>query len=706
MSIQERFEQTLLDFQDSIDGCYDRMRQAEEDLKFAYVPGCQWDGSDAKTYQNRPKFENNTTAIAIQRIHGQYQRSEFGLTVIPLSDDATEEDAEILTSRYRNDVLASDGIEADSNAALEAFTCGFGASLLSQEYEDEERKDANYQVLCFEPIYSACTSVVFSANALRKDKSDAKRCWYLVRANRKSIEEKYNTTISPYPQSIGEHFDWYTDSTKDIYIAHVWEVIEKTFIDYIFPSMQLVITKGDGLKDQHGNDIEKKVLDDLMVMEDYDTNKRVEKVIEYSLQHGDGYLVKPKKTAFKRIPIIPRYGHYVVINGIEHWFGEVALKRDPQRFGNMLYSALGQIAAQNQVAVPEYLPSQVARHATAFQEKDIENPPYLLTDAAELPDGSAKIGPHAMHEPPNIGSGLSSALQMNTAIKQEQEGVGQSTVPANTSAQAVQMVNERGDDRYQALFQNQMFAIQAGARVYIPAAQKLYFSNPRQLGLLHSDGVTRSRVKTMQPGPNADNTQYGLFKYAAKGKFGVHVKMDEAYRDKKTRQFQEAMQMMQYADSQTPEGKMIMNQAILSTTSEASKDIRRLVRFNNIDILLARQIPIKPENEEEAQYIQRKMQEMEAAKNQPPKLTPEQEALIEQAKKEGEARLMEGQAALQNEVNDATKNEIALMKIHNDQQDLKIRAKEAGATIQLKDAQSLKAKADAAASLAKKTAEQ
>ena len=50
---------------------------------------------------------NNTTAIAIQRIHGQYQRCEFGVNIIPNSDEATEEDAEVLTAKYRDDFITS-----------------------------------------------------------------------------------------------------------------------------------------------------------------------------------------------------------------------------------------------------------------------------------------------------------------------------------------------------------------------------------------------------------------------------------------------------------------------------------------------------------------------------------------------------------------------------------------------------------------------
>jgi hypothetical protein len=697
----KRFEDTRLAFQCAVDSHYDKMAQAVEDLRFAFVAGAQWNGSDGDMFANRPKFENNTTAIAIQRIHGQYQRANFGIKVIPNSDEATDLDAEVLTSKYRDDFIKSDGVEADSNAALEAFTCGFGATLWTNRYENDENPNANRQYLCSEPIYSACSSVVFSANALRKDKSDAEKAWYLIRANREYIEREYGESICSYPQSTYDNIGWEWDATKDVYLAHVWEVVEKTFTDYIFPFSGLTITIGDGsILDQDGNEISRDIFNELKDIEEYDQIKRKVRNVEYSFQHGDGYLIKPKKTPFKRVPIIPRYGHYCVINGIEHFFGEVALKRDPQRFGNMLYSSLGQIASQNQIPLKEYLPAQVNRHKTTFENKDIENPPYLLTDPADLPDGSVAIGPVGDHQPPAIGSGLQAAIQINSAIKTEQEGTGQSTVPANTSASAVQQVNERQDDRYQALFQNQMYAIQAGARVYIPAAQEIYFSESRNIRVIGQDGQS-SNVRTMQDSLSPSGDVYGPYAYCARGDYEIQVKMDEAYKDKKARELEESMTLLQYVDSNSPEGQMIVNQAIMATTSDTNVDLRRIARYNMIDIMLARGLQVEPKSQEEAQYIQKKQEEM----NKPPEPTPEQQAMIQAAQAEAEARQMEGQAAIQNEINDATKNEISLLKAQNDQEALKIKAHEAGATINLKEAQAIKAKADAAANMAQKMAE-
>jgi hypothetical protein len=710
----DRFEQTKIDFNEAISGHWDRMDQAVEDMRFAFVRGAQWQGSDEKMYQNRPKFENNTTSIAIQRIHGQYQRMKFGVKIIPNSDESKEEDADLLTSKYRDDFIKSDGVEADSNASLEAFTCGFGATLWVNKYENEENPDPNKQYLCSEPIYSAASSVIFSANAIKKDKSDAKKGWLLVRMNRKAIEEEYGVKIATYPHVVGSALELPIDNTKDVYLAHVWEKTEKKVIDHIF-SDGLVITTGDGIKDNIGNDVPREVFEELKSLDDFEVIKRKVCCVEYSFQHGDGYLIEPQKTPFKRIPIIPRYGYFCVINGVEYWWGEVAQKRDPQRFENMLYSALGQIAAQNQIGIKEYLPQQVARHARAHASKDVENPPYLLTDPATTEQGQEVIGPVAEHQPPQIGSGLQAAVQINSSIKQQHEGTGQSTLPANASAVAIQQVNERQDDRYQMLFQNSMYSIQAGAKVYIPACKQLYFSQPRNIRLLSIDG-TFSMADTMQQDLSPDGLSYGPYKNAAQGDYEVQVQMDEAYKHKRAREHEEALKMLQYVDTQTPKGQMVLNQAILTTDSDASRDLKKLARMDNIDIMLSKGIQVKPENPEEEQYIQQKMQQMQQQAQQQ---DPQTQALIMQAQAEAQARQMEGQAAIQNEqndavknqmdqqklqmeaINDAVQNEIAAQKVENERARLQIEAQKAGADIHLKSAQALKTQAETATTLAK-----
>ena len=129
------------DFDRSVGGSYDRNEQVIEDIRFAKIPGAQWGGADFEQFQNKPKPENNKIARQINRILGQYERLEMNAKIISASEEATDHDAELLQSRWRNDFNSSDGIEALNNAADEAFHGGFGAYKLVAKYEDDERED-------------------------------------------------------------------------------------------------------------------------------------------------------------------------------------------------------------------------------------------------------------------------------------------------------------------------------------------------------------------------------------------------------------------------------------------------------------------------------------------------------------------------------------------------------------------------------------
>lgn len=668
-------QEILTDFKDSIGSSYDVNQQCLEDMAFAHIAGMQWVGSDKDQFVNKPKPENNKLFKSINRLLGQYDRMELNARIASASNEATDEDADLLQGRWRNDFNMSDGVEAYSNAAKEAFFGGFGAVKVVAKYEDEENPSDDNQYLCIEPVYSAASSVVFSAGAIRKDKQDSKQGWHLVKVNRKATEEEFGVDLSSFPQSTHDNFfNWCGDSTKDVYVAHYYEVIEKNLTEYQFEleGQQLIITTGDGIKDQFGDKVTRAELDELKELLEYKTTRRKVKYVEYALMSGDKFLIKPTKTPFKSIPIIPQYGYHVVINGEEHYCGEVARQRDNQRFLNMGFGSMMEIMAQNQVAIPEYAPEQVNRHVKMHARKGIDNPPYLLSDAIKDANGNpVHYGPIGIHQPPQLGSGLASALQFLDSNIADQAGTGQSTLPSNAAASAIQQVNERQDDAFQELFQNAIQAIKAACKTWLPAAQKIYFSGSRQMRIQGPDG-SYSQVETLKY--VMTDQGYGPYKNSARGKYDVTVKMGESHKSVKEAEAQAARELLQYADTSTPMGQAVLMSAVQATTGEGQASIRKMARFNEIKLLIQQGIDPDLKTDEEQQYAQRVMQEMQAAAQQAQQNNP--------MMMEGQARLMEGQAALQNEVNDANKIEIDKFKALTDRQKLEIEAAKAGVSIE------------------------
>lgn len=627
------------DISDSFEGSYDRNKLCLDDIEFAFVEGAMWKGSLAgqssgqnlaKQFKNKPRPEVNKIFASINRVLGQKQRLEMNAKITSNSDEATDEDAKLLQSRWRNDFQSSDGVEAVDNSDFEAFYGGFGAIKVVSKYEDEENPDQEHQYLCLEPILSAPSSVAFGPS-VRKDKSDAKWCVQLVRTSRKSVEDEYGVDIPSFNQQVN-WFDWNTDTEKDTYLAHYYEVVTKNLTVYDFEGFR--ITAGDGIKDDQGNKVSREDLNDLRNENKHSVTKKKVKRVEYALLSGDGFLIKPRLTAFKRIPIIPQYGYYSVINGIEYYCGEVRKRRDPQMFLNTFYSSMMEIMAAPQVEKPEYAPEQIARHKDQRKRADIDGAAFVLSDPIKDLNGSPiHFGPIGSQKPPEMGSGLATAGQMLDNSLVEMAGTGQSTVPSNTSADAIKQVNERQDDTYQILMQNSMATIKSACKCWIDAAQAYYFTKPRKLRVVAADG-SQSQVETMQY-EMSEGGDYGQYKNSARGRYSVQVKAGESYKSKKEAELETTLKMLQFTDTQAPQGQLLMNQAITLTTGEGGDRSRKVANYMIIDSMLALGLDPEAETEEEKAYVQQKMEQMQAA---------QQEQQLDAAMVMAQAEMLKGQA--------------------------------------------------------------
>jgi hypothetical protein len=663
-------EQIDQDFRLAISGSYDRNQQCLEDIRFAKIAGAQWAGADSEQFKNKPKPENNKLFKQVNRLLGQYQRMEMNAKIASASDDATDEDAELLQGRWRNDFNMSDGVEALNNAADDAFFGGFGAIKVVAKYENEENPSPENQYLCVEPVYSAPSSVVFDAGSIRKDKQDAKQVWQLSRVNRKATEEEFGVDLSSYPQATSM-FDWCTETNKDVYVAHYYEVIEKNITDYDFGD-GLVITAGDGIRDSFGNKLTRDELKELTEANEHEVIRRKTKYVEYALLSGDKILVKATKTPFKSIPIIPQYGYHTIINGIEYYCGEVARQRDNQRFLNMGFGALMEILAEPQVEKREYAPEQIAKHAQAHANRTIDNPAFLMSDPLRDKDGNiAHLGPVAIHGAPNIGSGLAASIQFLNGNMDDQSGTGQSTLPSNVSGDAVRQVNDRQDDAFQPLYQNAEQALKAAAKVWIPAAQKLYFSGSRNIRIQGPDGEY-SQVETLKYSVGKDDT-FGPNENTARGRYDVTVKAGESHKSTKEAEKRDSLELLQYAPANTPMGQMALMGAIQATTGEGSASIRKMARYNEIDMMIQAGMEPNLKTDEERQHAERTMQRMQQQAQNPQK---------DLATMEGEARLKEGEAAIMNEQNDAAKIQVDMINAETKRMEALIKAQEAGVKIE------------------------
>ena len=658
-----KHDEMLINYRDSSSSTGMR-EECAKDLERFYLKGAWWSGSHGEQFKNKPKPEFNRLWRSINRIVGDINDMELNALIVSNSDDATDEGAELLQKRWRNDFQSTDGMEASEVATTEAAVGGFGCTKLVAKYEDEESPDQEKQYLCAEIVHSACNSVYFDAGAIRKDKSDSRWGWHIIRTNRKKIEDEYGVDVvsflsSPVSMSLN-NLEY--QSQRDIYLAHYYEVMEKTLTEYDFTEMNgLKITAGDGIKDESGNTYTREDLKE--IREIYEetmgnpapTIRRKVKYVEYALADGEKFLAKPQRIPFKRVPLFPRYGYYALLNGQEFYCGEVRKQTDAEMFHNFFGSTLMEIMAAPQVSKPEYTPQQIAKHANQRARADIDNVPYLMSDPLLDKEGNiAHIGPIGTQQPPQLGTGLAAAGEFLAQNIMEMGGTGQATLPANSSSEAIEQVNERTDDSFLPIVKNVLHSVKAQCEGWIPAAQSLYFTNQRNIRVVETDG-SYANITTLEMAQREDGA-VGPYGNDARGKYTVQVEQGEAYKGARDAERMASLEMLQYVGTDTEFGQLIAMNAMTLTTGEGGDDMRLVARYKMIDMMLAQQIPFEPKSDEEAQYMEMKQQQMQQQAQQ---MQAQQEAMIQQTMiAEGKARMMEGQAALMNEDNDKVSNQV------------------------------------------------
>ena len=648
--------------------------ECARDLERFYLQGAWWKGSHGQQFINKPKPEFNKLWRSVHRMIGNINDMELNAVIVSNSEDATDEGAELLQKRWRNDYQVSDGMEASEVATTEAAIGGFGCTKQVAKYEDEENPDPDNQYICTEIIHSACDSVFFDAGAVKKDKSDARWGWHLIRTNRKRMEEEYGKDIVSFLNTPSHHRTYDNDAKRDIYLAHYYEVVEKNITEYDFSELNgLKITAGDGIRDSQGNKYTRADLKEFQTIYEEQIGspapsvRRKVKRVEYALADGEKFLTKPQKTPFKRVPLYPRYGYYALLNGVEFYCGEVRKQTDTEMFHNYFGSTMMEIMAAPQVSKPEYTPSQIKKHAGQRSRADIDNVPFVMSDPLLDKDGNiAHVGPIGQQQPPQIGTGLAAAGEFLTNQIMDMSAQGQVTVPSNASTEAIQEINERTDDTFLPIVKNVLHAIRAECEAWIPAAQSLYFTNERNIRVQESDG-SYANIQTLEMTQKEDGT-IGPFGNTAYGRYSVQVEKGEAYKDMREAERLASMEMLQYVGTDTELGQLIALNALTLTTGEGGDDLRQVARYRMIDIILMQGIPFEPKDDEEAQYMQMKQQQMAQAAQA---AEAQNQAMMQQAvMAEAQARQMEGQADMLQAENDKVLNQIKMFEAETKRADV------------------------------------
>lgn len=569
----------------------DERRECLEDRRFYSIRGAQWDDDWGTQFENAPRMEVNKTHASVMRIISDYRNNRITVDFRPKDGSGDPETADTLDGLYRADEDESCAQEAYDTAFEEGVGGGFGAWRLRACYEDESDKDNEHQRIRFEPVADADQRVFFDPNAKLQDKSDGQFAFLLTPMSPEAYADEHGDDPSTWPEPANVGFEW---SRPDVvWVAEYFEVEEKTSLKVTLtlelpgvPSQEQVLFDPDQAK-----------LDELEVQGwQVERRRKVKqpRVHKYVLS-GQEVLDDEGLIAGRHIPIVPYYGKRWYVNGIERCAGHVRYAKDPQRIYNAQVSQLAEIAAAGQHERPIFTPEQVAGHEKTWAEGNIKRLPYQLVNPLTDDNGQfVQTGPVGKVDAPQVPQALAASIQLSGADIAELTGSNEqlNEVPANTSAQAIELVHTRADAKTFIYLDNMAKALKRCGQIWLGMVGDLYVEEKREMQTLSHDGQ-RSMVKLAEPGLTNDGAEI-LRNDFTKGKFDVTVDVGPASSTRRDATVRSLIGMAQGATD--PElQNVLLSTAMINMDGEGIDDVQKWLRMR-----LVRQGVIDPTDEEKA----------------------------------------------------------------------------------------------------------
>jgi len=519
------------------------------DRRFATIRGAQWEGQgapvddDADENGGPARMEVPKFLRPIRRMLGEYRASRKTVDFKPKGDDSDRASADNLDGLYRADENDSNGQAAYDNAFAEAIKGGIGGWRLRARYEDDSDEENEHQRISLEPIYDADQSLFFDLDAKAQDKSDARRAWLLFTLGKEAFEERYPDAS---PTTFADKLDWAYDWTQPdtITLAEYFEVEDRSVLRRTF-RLTLLDKAADDNPDIQPDE---QTYDDAELKAEQESGKTLERELRdkgyrqvrqrrIKRQRVRKYLVSGSEVledegyiAGCHIPLVPLYAERSYVDGIERSQGMVRPAIDPTRINNLVVSNLAESANNPSSRVPIFAPEQMdTAIANDWSRWKRDRLSFLLAKPVYASDGDTIIqaGPSGFLEPDPIPETVAALMQVMGGTIDELMGVNAAaeTVPANTSAAAIELVNDRGDVNDFLWHDNFALAMQRSGQIWLGMAKELYVEEGRKMVAL--DGEGKQSLITLAEPKHDGQAQY-VANDLTKGKYDVIVDVGPA----------------------------------------------------------------------------------------------------------------------------------------------------------------------------------
>ena len=637
---------------------YDTRLRAADDMLFALIT--QWDDGFLSDSDLSYRGEFNICRKATRSILTDLVLNPVQVDFDPV-DGTDDSAADLADGMYRSDMRNNAAEEAKENASQESVVCGVGAWELTTEYKTNKAGDER-QIIRRKPIYEANNNVFWDPNAKLKDKSDAGYVSCLVAYSEDGYKELVKELTGEEPNvmssfktpEISYSFPWISESKK-IHVVRFFhrEKKDTEFFTYADPF---------GTEKTY-SEYELEKHEDELLDQGFDligTKKISRYVVTRYIASGD-QILDVARIPGEHIPVVPQYGERAYVEGEEHYEGVIRLAKDPQRLRNFQMSYLADIVSRSPREKPIFGAEQIQGFEDMYEPPGVDNNyPYLKQNMYDADGNLLPVGPIGTIPAPNVPPALAASIAESRIAVDDVAGAGLPADITDTdlSGKAIQSLQKRLDMQSYIYQNNHKHANRRDGEIYASMASEVYDMED-EVRLVKRDG-SKSLEKI-----NVMEVDYSSMTRVVRNdvssmRFEVYADIGPSFESVKEQNKEELKELINGAPPGTPQYNMLLNEYLILVDGSGFKDLRDYARRELIMMGVK-----KPETEEEIQMVR------EAQNNQQP------DPLL----LEGQARMMEGQAAIQNEINDANKIAVDQFNAETSRQKVQIQAAEAGVKI-------------------------
>jgi len=487
------------------------MRRAQEDFKFAMVPGHQWDAHLTAKRKKRPCYEFNRLRQMIRRVTGQQLQNRPQIKVRPAEDGDTDT-AEILNGLIRNIEATSDAKIAYDNAFLWACAGGVGAWEVTTDYEDDNGFDKCIRIEMIEEP----GQVTWDPAARDMFRRDARWC-FVSSLMPKSLFEKL------YPGK--KVVDFATATPRE---AHWWQQDTVRVAKYWWkePQKRVIYRLSDGrIVDAVDFDpiAPEAAAQGITIVEMREVDRDV---VKCCLISGADRLTEPVEWPGKYIPIVMNWGELVTVDGVQYYYGMTRVGRDAQMIHNFELSTMVEVVAKMPNSPLTATPKMIEGLQSYYERLGYDDPPVLLYNVdPQAPQARPTREPPAQFPAAfaNLSAIAIDEIKATTGIYDASLGARSN----ETSGRAILARQQEADISNYVFIDNHLKALKFTGEILVDLIPKVYDAT-RTIRILGEDGAEKF-VKINTLVRDVETGQIITINDLSRGKYDVVVSTGKSF---------------------------------------------------------------------------------------------------------------------------------------------------------------------------------